>query len=191
MRLRPQVVEEAESAARAAAITLPGDSYSELRSGLERAVARVCPPWLADQREDLVQVALMRVMEIERKSEEERRFSSSYLWRAAYSALVDEIRRIRRRREVPLETATTGSVMAEEKPGPDERAAGSEIAQGLQACLARMVRPRRLAVTLHLQGHTVPEAARLLGWGSKRTENLVYRGLADLRRCLATKGLTP
>ena len=48
-----------------------------------------------------------------------------------------------------------------------------------------------MAVVLHLQGHSVPEAARLLNWGNKRTENLVYRGLADLRNCLALKGLEP
>ena len=52
-----------------------------------------------------------------------------------------------------------------------------------------MKRERRLAVTLHLQGHSVPEAARLLDWAVKRTENLVYRGLADLRECLTAKGI--
>ena len=30
---------------------------------------------------------------------------------------------------------------------------------------------------LYLQGHSVPDTARLLGWAAKRTENLVYRGL--------------
>ena len=54
-----------------------------------------------------------------------------------------------------------------------------------------MSKDRRLAVTLYLQGHTVPEAARILGWAAKRTENLVYRGLADLRQCLLGKGHTP
>jgi RNA polymerase sigma-70 factor (ECF subfamily) len=46
-------------------------------------------------------------------------------------------------------------------------------------------------VTLHLQGYSVAEAAALLAFGLKQTENLVYRGLADLRRCLAAKGLAP
>jgi RNA polymerase sigma-70 factor (ECF subfamily) len=54
-----------------------------------------------------------------------------------------------------------------------------------------MKRERRLAVTLHLQGHTVPEAARILDWAAKQTENLVYRGLADLRACLMAKGIRP
>jgi RNA polymerase sigma-70 factor (ECF subfamily) len=46
-------------------------------------------------------------------------------------------------------------------------------------------------VTLYLQGHSVPDAARILDWPAKRTENLVYRGLADLRACLSNKGLRP
>jgi RNA polymerase sigma-70 factor, ECF subfamily len=46
-------------------------------------------------------------------------------------------------------------------------------------------------VTLYLQGHTVPETARILGWDAKRAENLVYRGLADLRQCLMGKGHRP
>jgi RNA polymerase sigma-70 factor (ECF subfamily) len=54
-----------------------------------------------------------------------------------------------------------------------------------------MKRERRLAVTLYLQGHTVAEAASILEWPFKRTENLIYRGLADLRACLRCKGLRP
>jgi RNA polymerase sigma-70 factor (ECF subfamily) len=37
----------------------------------------------------------------------------------------------------------------------------------------------------------VPEASRILDWSAKRTENLVYRGLADLRECLTLKGMRP
>jgi RNA polymerase sigma-70 factor (ECF subfamily) len=38
--------------------------YVALRQHLMRAVARVCPHWLADRRDDLVQSALLRVMHI-------------------------------------------------------------------------------------------------------------------------------
>jgi len=65
------------------------------------------------------------------------------------------------------------------------------VGRAIRDCLLGLVTPRRLAVTLHLQGHTVPQAAEVLGWDAKRTENLVYRGLADLRVCLARKGVTP
>jgi RNA polymerase sigma-70 factor (ECF subfamily) len=74
---------------------------------------------------------------------------------------------------------------------PERAAASLEIGRGIQTCLAHMKRERRLAVTLYLQGHTVLEAARILEWPVKRTENFVYRGLADLRACLAAKGMRP
>ena len=168
--------------------------YVQLHRDLSKAVDRVCPRWMADRADDLVQVALMRVMEIQRKKEGTAEFSSFYLKKAAYSALIDEIRRLRRRQEVSLE----GSDDEEEPvafdpaaPGPDpERAsAGREVGRAIRDCLSRMVPPRRHAVTLNLQGHSVPEIGRLLGWTAKKAENLVYRGMSDLRGCLGEKGI--
>lgn len=171
--------------------TLSEEESLRLSRQLERAVQRVCPPWLADLRDDLVQVALMRVMEVRRKSEGKKDFAASYLWKVAYSALVDEIRRQRRRKETPLEEIGQDDGPLTSSPDPERRTANREIGLGIRECLAHLIRPRRLAVVLYLQGHTVPEAAKLLGWNDKRTENLVYRGLADLRQCLAGKGLEP
>jgi len=165
--------------------------YARLRAQLSRAVARVCPRMLSDRREDLVQDCVLRVMDITRKAEgEERRLSASYLYKVAYSALIDEIRRIRRRREEPLEEgaeAPAGAAHAD----PETAAASREIGRGVLDCLAGLNRDRRLGVTLYLQGHSVAEAARILDWPAKRVENLVYRALADLRDCLAAKGLKP
>jgi DNA-directed RNA polymerase specialized sigma24 family protein len=68
---------------------------------------------------------------------------------------------------------------------------GREIRRFLTVCLERLVRPRRLAVILHLQGESAGDAATLLGWDRKRVYNLTFRGLRDLRRCLAAQGVTP
>jgi len=162
-----------------------------VRADLARAVARVCPACMADRADDLVQVALLRVAEVYRRSEGKAEFSSFYLRKAAYSAVVDEIRRLRRRQEVPLEGGNPEADPASAQPDPEQSCAGGEIGQAIRDCLGRLVRPRRLAVTLHLQGHRVAEAARLLGWSAKKAENLVYRGLADLRSCLTAKGIRP
>ena len=167
--------------------------YATLRQDLVRAVARLCPRWLIDRRDDLVQAAVMRVMQITEKrsaaGEEHQPISPSYLYRVAYSVLVDEMRRLRRRNETDLEDDAAPAAIARENP--ERSAASMEIGRGIQDCLTRMKRERRLAVTLHLQGHTIAEAARLLDWAAKRTENLVYRGLADLRECLMAKGIRP
>lgn len=166
--------------------------YDRLHDRLQRAVAGTCPAWMIDRKDDLVQMALLRVMDLKRKSEGKRRFSSSYLWKVAHSALIDEIRRVKRRQEVPLED-DEGPIFQPtvDHPSPEENARGQQIGTGIRECLEHLVESRRQAVTLYLLGHSVPEAAEILGWTLKKTENLVYRGLADLRECLASKGLEP
>jgi RNA polymerase sigma-70 factor (ECF subfamily) len=141
--------------------------------------------------EDLVQEVLTRLLLYLRESEGNRTFSSIYLQKAAYGAMVDEIRRQKRRGE---ETVGDGAVLAatpDRVAGPDEVAAGRELGRGIRSCLETLGRARRLAVTLFLQGCTVPETARRLDWPMKKAENLVYRGLADLRACLRRKGMEP
>ena len=46
-------------------------------------------------------------------------------------------------------------------------------------------------MTLYLEGCTVPESGAALGYTAKKASHLIYRGLADLRTCLAGKGVTP
>jgi RNA polymerase sigma-70 factor (ECF subfamily) len=168
--------------------------WRELRDALVRAVRRQCPGWLSHDADDIAQAALTKVMARERAGAVAP-LSSFYLYKVAHSALVDEIRRRKRRREEPLEPSGPG----EEPRSIEPRAVGDtadamrlrELGVAVQACLRAMKRERRLAVMLYLQEHTVPEAARVLGWVVKRTENLVYRGLADLRQCLQAKGHVP
>jgi RNA polymerase sigma-70 factor (ECF subfamily) len=170
--------------------------WTTLRQALARAVRRQCPQWLSDHAEDLVQSALIKVMTMPGAGEGTRGLSSFYLYRVAHSALVDEIRRRRRRREVSLEVddpQDSQSLTIEPKAAgtPEQDAALRELGSALRECLLSMSDDRRQAVTLYIQGHSVPEAARILGWPAKRTENLVYRGLADLRLRLKGKGHAP
>jgi RNA polymerase sigma-70 factor, ECF subfamily len=169
----------------------PTGDYDRLRAHLSRAVSRVCPRLFSDRREDLVQDCLLRVMDVVRKSEGQARLTSSYLYKVAYSVLIDEIRRVRRRRETPLEEDGEPAQAEAITGNPEDAAAGREIGNGILDCLGRLLRERRLSVTLYLQGHSVVEAAAILDWPAKKTENFVYRGLADLRNCLAAKGIKP
>jgi RNA polymerase sigma-70 factor, ECF subfamily len=167
------------------------EDYHRLRSDVARTVAFVCPPWLASRADDLVQAVLMRVIAVQSQRQEAAELSQCYLRKAAHSALVDEIRRWRRRQEVALDEESEGSGPASGEPDPERRSAGRQLGRAIRDCLKNLVRPRRLAVILNLQGHTVPEVGRLLRWTTKRAENLVYRGLADLRLCLERRGITP
>jgi len=87
--------------------------------------------------------------------------------------LIDEIRRFRRQQR-------QAGQLSESEPGTPGPEARSEILD----CLSSLQDRRRTAVTLHLQGFRTAEVATALGWTEKQAENLVYRGLADLRSCL-------
>lgn len=178
-----------DPAAPPAAFPHAPDGHEHLRATLARVVARVCPPWLANQRDDIVQAAWLRVVP-HLAGEGKPPLAASYLAKVAYSALIDEIRRLRRLRETGLEAAA--AAVADTAAGdPERRAESQRISRAIRACLATLVADRRSATTLHLLGHSVPDVARLTGWNEKRAENLVYRGLADLRKCLIAKGVRP
>lgn len=172
-------------------VTQSSQEVAALRRQLVRAVERTCPRWLTADADDLVQTALLRVMEIARRREGEAEFSSFYLRRTAYSVVVDEIRRRRRRGEVPLEPEAEGEEPARptREPDPEEVSAARELGRAIAHCLGHLVRPRRIATTLHLQGHRIREVGDLMGWTEKKAENLIYRGLADLRDCLKGQGI--
>ena len=54
----------------------------------------------------------------------------------------------------------------------------------LGEALAVVPESRRVAVRLHLNGHSLADVARVLHWTPAQARNQVYRGLADLKRVL-------
>ena len=163
--------------------------YARLREALELAVARVCPTRLFDRRDDIVQAGMLRAMRAVERGE--RGFNRTWLKKTAYSAMIDEIRKLRDDRESSLDADDRPAPADPTSPTP-ERASGSrEIGEAVQECLGHIKPDRKRAVTLHLQGHSAPEIGRLLAWGTKRAENFIYRGMAQLRDCLTRKGFKP
>jgi RNA polymerase sigma-70 factor (ECF subfamily) len=163
----------------------------DLRRRVEAAARYACPPHLIEHSEDIVQNVMIKLHGILEKSDGNRSFSALYLRKTVGCALVDEIRRVYRRRENPVEDGQAMERVVSERADPERTSLAQEIQEGILDCLDRLIRPRRLAVGLYLNGCSVPEAARLLEWTHRKTESLVYRGMADLRRCLERKGLKP
>ena len=159
-----------------------------MRQVLGSAFRRLTPRELLESREDLQQAALLRVLEHESREKEEVR-TASYLWHVAFTTIADELRRRRRAREEPVELEQLEARVAELHPPPVAGVPGLQDA--LRACLEQLPQSRRIPVVLHLQGFAPSEACRVLNVPGKRVENLTYRGLIALRRCLAAKGHSP
>ena len=175
----------------AAGAVAGADELALLRDRLVAAVRAVCPYWMRNQQQDIVQVAMIAVLKQREKLRERHQFPATYLRKAAYTAVVDELRRRRSRGEVPLDSAVDELDQAAASVSPERRCSASEIAAGVRACLSRLAPPRRAAVTLHLLGYRVPQIAEKMGWKRKQADNLVYRGMDNLRDCLRRRGLEP
>lgn len=166
--------------------------FQQLRQDLEKAVLHHCPKQMLDHKDDLIQAGMMKVMAAWEKQKDQPSFNNTYLYKIAHSALIDEVRRIRRRNETGLEDEEGKDVpLPPSDATPENHLLATEISQNISHCLLRMIGSRRLAVTLKLQGESAPQAAEILGWSLRKVENLLYRGLDDLRQCLTRKGITP
>jgi RNA polymerase sigma factor (sigma-70 family) len=161
------------------------DVDGDTRARLARAVGRVCPSWLSPHREDLVQMAVIKLL----RSHSAVDLTDGYLSRVAYSVIVDEIRRRRRRNEVGMSPSLPDRVAGSQDLTPETRTHGLALGEQLVDCLAGLNDARRRAVVLYLQDHTIPEIAALLGWDDKKASNTVYRGLEELREALRARGL--
>lgn len=153
--------------------------WTQLRAVLVRAVGKHCPPELASVREDLVQVALLKLAERPQLGEGNPAPEASYAWKVAFTVVVDELRKRRRGQAYAREVASQ----------PKGQASSPEVGLAIGDCLEGLLDERRVAVTLYLQGFRMLETATATGWTEKRVENLLYRGLKDLRLCLEEKGV--
>jgi len=160
----------------------------EIAPLLRRVVAKVCPSSLgidADEIEQEVRIRLWRVLSDERNIT----IGASYVYRTAATAAIDAVRRVRARREESLEAERIDSGPTNPSTGLGGVARRAELKQVLQRGIERLAADRRRAVRLHLQGLTTEEIARALDWTEPKARNIVYRGLADLRRALRALGV--
>ena len=162
-------------------------------SWLRRTVERKCPRHLGIDPAEVEQDVIVRVWRaLERESE--LRAPASFLYRVIATALVDAVRRRRARPEDPLVLQSDDHTQAVSEPSalgpsPELAARHAEALREVDKVLAAMPDRRRLAVRLHLQGFDTTEIGRLAGWSEPKARNLVYRGLAELRRRLLEHGI--
>lgn len=157
------------------------------RQCLGDAVRRHCPPWLQSEADDICQTALVRLL---RKLREEPviHASRTYLKQAAKNAVIDAVRSHAARERHYQQVAAVGR---EAEPTPEKLAADRELRHTVTAHVERLPSARNEAVSLYIDGHAIAEIAERLGCGTKRIDNLVYRGLRSLRDSLTTAGITP
>ncbi len=115
-------------------------------------------------------------------------FNATYLWKTAYTVVLDEVRRVRHK----YERAFNEDDDVPRTPplhDPERRTLAREVVDMVRDCLSGLSADRRRAVQLRLAGLSHAEVAALLASDEKRTANLLFRGFDELRACLRAKGV--
>ncbi len=166
------------------------DRVAEIRRVIEVAVSATCPRSLRHVREDILQGAMVRIVRTA-PLDDDRWAKRSYLWKVAYSAILDELRAARRREAEQGGATDLDATSPSPTPGPEARARSAEIASAIRDCLQTLVDSRKRVVTLHLLGYGLGEIAGVLRAERKQIDNLLYRGMKNLRDCLRAKAVFP
>jgi RNA polymerase sigma-70 factor, ECF subfamily len=161
---------------------------------LRSAIARICPRDMGLQFDDVEQEArlkLWRALESKRPIED----LASYIYKVAACATIDAIRRVKARREEPLEPGpAAGEAPRQEEVRRSEEAERTldrrRLLEKVEGVLARLDDRRRTVVRLYLQGFTTTEMAALLGSTEPAARNLLHRARQELRERLEEEGLT-
>jgi len=140
--------------------------------------------------EDVLQDVRIRLWRSCTTSEQIQSLGASYVYRAATTAALDLLRRRRARG-----AGVTDSVDEHyDRLAADDKASDEMDARDLERqiliVLDTLPLSRRSVLRMYLSGYEREEIAELLGWSEAKTRNLLYRGLADMRKGLIGMGIT-
>jgi RNA polymerase sigma-70 factor (ECF subfamily) len=114
---------------------------------------------------------------------------SSYLYKVATTAALDLLRGRRSRGGDRTDDIEAVAQLPAPGSSPAADAEARELGEQIEAALEALSIDRRVAVRFYLSGYDHRDIARACAWSEARARNLLYRGLEDLRRRLASAGV--
>jgi RNA polymerase sigma-70 factor (ECF subfamily) len=166
-------------------------AFAQLVKRWEQPIRRLCERMTGDSHraEDLTQETFARVFAKRRDWQPTGRFST-FLWRIAVNQCHDELRRIKRRSERPLEASDeSGSYELETIPSPtaspDVAAEGKERGEFVRAAMMQLSPLYREVVVLrHYEGLKFSEIGEVLNIPEGTAKSRMAEALTQLERLL-------
>jgi RNA polymerase sigma factor (sigma-70 family) len=137
--------------------------------------------------EDICQEIKIKLWRVLSREKEIANFPS-YLRKVVNSSVVDMLRKYRREEGIFLhEKQKRISEMRDDYLA--ELSANEYLKERLVEAVGSLIESRRKVVKLFLLDMTIEEIASFYDWSKDKTRNLLYRGLADLKRILKNKDI--
>jgi RNA polymerase sigma-70 factor, ECF subfamily len=172
-----------------------GDAFGQLVVKWQGAIQRLCVRMIGDSHrgEDMAQEAFSRLFAHRKDYQPSARFST-YLWRVAMNLCYDELRRVKRRPEMPLEISVvdgdeTFSVLDGHATGdlqPDAALQRHEQAEMVRQALQRLPEHYRSVLILrHYENLKFREIADVLDVPEGTVKSRMAEGLDLLQQILS------
>jgi RNA polymerase sigma-70 factor (ECF subfamily) len=172
-------------------------AFAALMQRWEKPIHGLCARMTGDvhRAQDLSQDAFARLFARRKSYEPSGRFST-FLWRIALNLCYDELRRLKRRPELPLDTAGRANrpdepqdddagALPSSAPAPDAIVAGEERAAAVRAALGQLSEPYRAVLVLrHYEGLKFREIADVLDIPEGTVKSRMAEALSQLGRLL-------
>jgi RNA polymerase sigma factor (sigma-70 family) len=139
------------------------------------------------ERDDLLQEIHIRIWKAYKDDSRNIRYFNAYLKKIVHSVFINEINKINKE--------NTALVMGGESLNPTNGSNGHGPASDLSLknvladSLDDLKEPKQRVIKLRLEGFTFGEIAQLNQWSVRKTHNIFYNGLKDLKHKLGGKGI--
>lgn len=108
---------------------------------------------------------------------------ASYIRKIVDSSVIDQLRKLKREEGIFLQEKQTR--ISEQKTNYEaEMLREKHIQETVGRAVEGLIESRRKAVRLYLLNMSIEEIAAFFHWSRDKTRNLLYRGLADLKKIL-------
>ncbi len=154
-------------------------------SWLKHFVASRCPSYLYDQRDDICQEAMMRLMRAEQRKGAEN-INSAYMRQAAMSAIIDAVRRFRCR---PIADDQEFEIGTSPNVEPESITERGQVLAMVYRALDSFPARRREILLLYFRGLEISEIVELTQQNQATVRNDIYRGRNRLAECLREQGV--
>jgi RNA polymerase sigma-70 factor (ECF subfamily) len=170
------------------------EAFGRLVAKWQCPIQRLCVRMLGDSHrgEDLAQEAFVKLYAKRKQYEPSARFST-YLWRVALNLCYDELRRLKRRPELPLETESPDGdesfsfldAQPAEDLAPDNAMENREQAEIVRIALQKLPEHYRSVVVLrHYENLKFREIAEVLDIPEGTVKSRMSEGLEQLHQIL-------
>ncbi len=139
------------------------------------------------EKDDLLQEIRIRIWKAYRSRGDDIQYFNAYIKKIVFSVFINEINRIKKEDKL-LEIARTNA--SQQDGSNEERLASHELLKKtLVASIGNINKSKQQVIKLRLEGYTIDQIARLNNWSYRKTCNMLYRGIRELKHEMRKKGI--